>query len=167
MSRKATKAADNIFYKARMEAASYNDKLSSREGASEVTGVDRNRVAYTELGTINPYPEEVLIYSDAYNAPELLNYYCSNLCPIGKETVDYIRSGSLEQASLQLLASTKHISNIREELIEIARDGVIDNCEKEKMQLILEKLRQASNDIHALEIAYTKIIVGEDNEAKR
>lgn len=75
MPKKATKAASNVFYQARIKASSYNDKLASREGASEITGIDRNRIVYTELGTLCPYPEEVLIYADAYNAPELLNHF--------------------------------------------------------------------------------------------
>ena len=68
MAKKATKAADNIFYKARMEAAACNDRLSSREGAAELLGIDRTRLARIELGSLNPYPEEVLLMSDAYNA---------------------------------------------------------------------------------------------------
>lgn len=71
MPKMATKAADNVFYKARIAAASWNDRLGSREGASEVTGIDRTRLANIELGTINPHPEEVLMLSDTYNAPEL------------------------------------------------------------------------------------------------
>jgi len=158
MAKKGTKCASNTFYLARMEASSYNDKLASREGASEVTGIDRNRIAYTELGTLCPYPEEVLIYADAYNAPELLNHFCSNLCPIGKETVDELMAGTLEQMSLKLLASTKCISTIREELVDIAEDGVIDDSEKEQMGEILERLRRASNDIKALELVYQKML---------
>lgn len=160
MSKKATKASSNAFYLARMKAASFNDELSSREGASELTGIDRNRIARTELGTLCPYPEEILIYSDVYNAPELLNHFCSTLCPIGSETVDKITAGNLEQVSLKLLASTKCISSIREQLLDIAEDGVIDSGEKKQMELILEKLRQASNDIKALEITYKKIAKG-------
>lgn len=67
MPKMATKAADNVFYKARIAAASWNDRLGSREGASEVTGIDRTRLANIELGTINPHPEEVLMLSDTYN----------------------------------------------------------------------------------------------------
>ena len=61
MPKMATKAADNVFYKARIAAASWNDRLGSREGASEVTGIDRTRLANIELGTINPHPEEGLM----------------------------------------------------------------------------------------------------------
>lgn len=90
MPKMATKAADNVFYKARIAAASWNDRLGSREGASEVTGIDRTRLANIELGTINPHPEEVLMLSDTYNAPELQNHFCSHLCPLGIGTISPI-----------------------------------------------------------------------------
>ena len=76
MPRMATKAATNVFYKARMEAASWDDRLASRDGASEITGIDRTRIANIELGNLNPYPEEVNLLADTYNAPELKTTYC-------------------------------------------------------------------------------------------
>ena len=85
MPKNPTVAANNVFCIARKEAASFNDSLNSREGASELLGIDRTRIARIELGSLNPYPEEVLMMSDAYNAPELNNHYCSQLCPLGKK----------------------------------------------------------------------------------
>ena len=83
MPRNPTKAADNAFCIARKKAAAFNDKLNSREGAAEVLGLDRTRMARIELGSLWPYPEEVLLMADGYNAPELLNHYCCEVCPIG------------------------------------------------------------------------------------
>lgn len=105
MPKMATKAADNVFYKARIAAASWNDRLGSREGASEVTGIDRTRLANIELGTINPHPEEVLMLSDTYNAPELQNHFCSHLCPLGIGTISPIELEELERVTL--VASAK------------------------------------------------------------
>lgn len=108
MPKMATKAADNVFYKARIAAASWNDRLGSREGASEVTGIDRTRLANIELGTINPHPEEVLMLSDTYNAPELQNHFCSHLCPLGIGTISPIELEELERVTLQLMAAFRH-----------------------------------------------------------
>ena len=68
----ATKAADNMFCQARYEAAKFNERLSSREGAAEELGVDRTRLARIELGSVTPYPEEVLLMADIYRAHNLL-----------------------------------------------------------------------------------------------
>ena len=58
MSKFATKAADSPFYLARMEASKVNDRLASREGAADETGIDRSRMARVELGSANPTPED-------------------------------------------------------------------------------------------------------------
>lgn len=118
MPKMATKAADNVFYKARIAAASWNDRLGSREGASEVTGIDRTRLANIELGTINPHPEEVLMLSDTYNAPELQNHFCSHLCPLGIGTISPIELEELERVTLQLISAMKSLPEVK--------DGIID-----------------------------------------
>lgn len=158
MSKKATKAAGNVIYQARMEAAAWNDKLNSREGASEITGIDRTRIAHIELGTLNPYPEEVLIMSDFYNAPELCNHYCSKMCPLGQRTVDPIEIKEIETATLQLLSSLKRLPKITDELIDIVEDGAVDEDERPSMEAILKQLRNAASKIKTLELVYEKIL---------
>lgn len=158
MSKLATKAADNVFYQARMAAAKWNDKLSSREGAAEVTGLDRTRIAYIELGTINPYPEEILILADCYNAPELCNHYCSRMCPLGCQTVEPVEVKELEAAALQLLSAIRGLPKITDDLVDIVEDGKIDDDERESMENILHQLRRAANRIKALELIYEKCL---------
>lgn len=156
MPKMATKAANNVFYKARMEASSWNDSLRSREGAAEETGVDRTRLAYIELGTINPHPEEVLILAETYNAPELCNHYCAKMCPLGVKTVNEVEVQELEKMVLQLLSSFQCLPEIKVELISIAADGVIDGTEKPKMEEILRSLDRAADKIQALKIYFMK-----------
>lgn len=133
MPKMATKAADNVFYKARIAAASWNDRLGSREGAAEVTGIDRTRLANIELGTINPHPEEVLMLADTYNAPELQNHFCSHLCPLGIGTISPIELEELERVTLQLISAMKSLPEVKDGIIDIAADGVIDAEEKPRI----------------------------------
>ena len=51
MPKNPTVAANNVFCIARKEAASFNDSLNSREGASELLGIDRTRIARKGAGT--------------------------------------------------------------------------------------------------------------------
>ena len=85
MGRDATKAQGNVWFEARMNAAKWDDRLCSREGAAERLGMSVSAVADTELGLTKCMPvEKAVLMADLYRSPELLNYYCLNECPIGK-----------------------------------------------------------------------------------
>lgn len=158
MPKTATKAADNVFYKARIEALSWNEDFKSRESTAEKTGIDRTRLAYIELGKISPHPEEVLILSRAYNAPELCNHFCSKMCPLGMQTVNKVEISELEKTVLQLLSVFQTLPQIKTDLIAIAADGIIDREERPQMESILKKLDQASDKIQALKMYFLKQI---------
>lgn len=135
MGKHATKAGENIFTQARYNAAKFNDRLNSREGASEELGIDRSRLARIELGSKNPFPDEVLMMSDIYNAPELKSYYCKNMCPLGKDFPE-IRVEALDRISIKALSSFRKISAAKELLLDITEDGVITEDEKEDLNKI-------------------------------
>lgn len=84
MGRDATKATGNPWYEARKRAAEFDDRLYSREGAAERLGMSVSSVADAELGLTKCMPvDKAVLMADMYKAPELLNYYCLNECPIG------------------------------------------------------------------------------------
>ena len=60
-----TKAADNIYCRCRKEAAKYNDKLNSRDGAAELLGISASTLADYELGFIMHRNSEITIASIA------------------------------------------------------------------------------------------------------
>ena len=148
MSKKATKALNNKYYVARYNASKNNDSLTSREKSAEVLNIDRTRLSRIELGTVVPYPEEVLSMSKAYDIPELCNSYCSSDCPIGKETVKPINADSLDRLILQFLGSSKKMEDISEQLIEITADGIVD--EVAAFDAILDELERMSVNIQSL-----------------
>lgn len=152
MGKKATKAADNMYYLARCEAANTNEDFSSRESAAELTGIDRTRLARIELDTINPYPEEVLAMSRAYNTPELCNSYCARECPIGKTNVKEVTIDDFDRLALKVLGSLKDIDDLRMSLIAISEDGVISENERNAFQEILDSLEKISNNAKALQL---------------
>ncbi len=141
MSQKATKAANSDFYRARMEAAEHNNRLASREGAAEETGIDRTRLARIELGSINPYPEEVLLMSDAYDAPQLMNFYCSHLCPIGRQNVEPCEMLDFDRMMFRALGAIQNAEQISETIIGIAKDGKVGQDEVGKMQVVMDYLQ--------------------------
>ncbi len=152
MSKKATKAADSMYYHARCEAAENNDDFSSREKAAEIIGIDRTRLARIELNTIAPYPEEVKAMADAYNTPELCNSYCAKECPIGKGNIQEVTIDDFDRLALKVLGSLKDIEGLRASLIAISEDGRINDYEKPAFQHILNSLEKISTNATALRL---------------
>lgn len=140
MAGRATKAANSPFYKARMEAAAFNDNYNSREGAAEELGIDRTRLARVELGSINPYPEEVLMMADTYNCPELTNHYCAKLCPLGKETIQEAELLHLDRLTIKVLGALEESGFIAKTLLRLVDDGNITNDEIDETMEVLEAL---------------------------
>lgn len=142
MPKNPTIAADNAFCKARKAAATFNDTLNSREGASELLGIDRTRLARIELGSLNPYPEEVLMMSDAYNAPELNNHYCSHCCPLGIKTVPPAELLQLDRLTIKIIAALGDAEFIPQTIVRIVSDGIITEEEKPEVAKILASLQK-------------------------
>ena len=140
MGTRPTKAKDNIFCKARLDAARYNDKLKSRAGAAEALGyASESTISDWELGISVPTPEAVLKMSDLYNAPELINTYCHNLCPLGWD-IPEITAQDLDRISIKALSSFQKISKTKEELLDIVSDGIISEDEQPTLNKVLSSL---------------------------
>ena len=149
MPKKSTMCADNPFWQARDEASSCNDRFGSRESAADEVCIDRTRLARIEAGTIIPHPEEVILMAEAYNAPQLTNYYCSRLCPLGKLTIPAAQMRSLDRLTIRILTALSEASSIRGEILEVARDGEITQDEH-------EKLRRIASMLESIEIVATE-----------
>ena len=151
MSNITAKTSSNVFYKARCEAAKHNEPLSSREGAADIMSIDRGRLYRIESGIANPYPEEIRLMADLYNAPELENYYCTNICPLGGD-MPKADIASLDRISIRALSTFRKLGDTKEMLLDVAADGVIDESEKADMQKILENLEELEQITQSLKL---------------
>ena len=141
MANVAAKTSANAFYKARCEAATHNEQLSSREGAADIMSIDRGRLYRIESGIANPYPEEVHLMADLYNAPELKNYFCKNICPLG-EDLPKAEIADLDRITVRTLSAIRKLGETKELLLDITEDGVIDESEKDDMKKVLQNLEE-------------------------
>jgi hypothetical protein len=139
MANVTAKTSSNIFYKARCEAATHNEQLSSREGAADIMSIDRGRLYRIESGIAIPYPEEIRLMADLYNAPELENHFCTNMCPLGCD-MPKADMEDLDRISIRALSTFRKIGETKDLLLDITEDGVIDESEKADMQKILKNL---------------------------
>ena len=149
MPRLATKAANNKYYQARIAAATYNDRLFSREGASELSGIEQRRLANIELDLRTPYPEEVVLMADTYNAPELLNWHCTRDCPIGRRTMSRLTVFDGKEATLNLYAAFLKIEEegkgaINKLVQQVSGDGELD----ENAMPLIEQLKRLADDFY-------------------
>lgn len=152
MGRRPTKAADNPFCIARLEAAKYNERLFSKEGAAELLGVSVSTLSDYELGITKVVPPDmVLKMADLYNAPELEIYYCTSVCPLGKD-VPKADLADLDRISIKALSTFRKLGETKELLLDITEDGVIDESERPALDKILETLDELEQVAQSLKI---------------
>ena len=159
MGKQPTKAVSNIYCQARLKAAKYNDKFKSREGAAEVLNISVSSLAEYELDMVKFIPvDKVVIMAEVYHAPELLNDYCVNKCPIGSRMSIATQVTSLESSALKLLSvfSENNIDKLKNELLDIAEDGKIDVNEKARFDSVLTGLDKVTKVISELQLLAKK-----------
>ena len=160
MPKQSTMCADNVFYKARMAAATCNDRLASREGTAEETSIDRTRLARIELGHLVPYPEEVILMADTYDAPQLTSYYCSALCQLGRKTMPPAEMRSLDRLTICIVTALDETAQIQRGILEVARDGQIAPEEYDQVRKIAEALERIGVVSRETKLFITKHLKG-------
>ena len=159
MGRAATKAASNIWYQARMEAAKGNEKLLSRFGAADEAGMSEDAIKNTELGLEKCMPvDKAVILADLYGAPELLNHYCLNECPIGRNRAISAEVLPIERITCKLvkLLKSERVEKITDSLLDIAEDGEVSKEERESLRDAVAYLETLSKAISELKIVSEK-----------
>lgn len=155
------KENENILYQARKEAAEYNPKLYSREGAAELLAVHPSTLADWELGVTKNIPaDRVIVMADLYRKPELIPYYCKNMCPIGGYLPMVAEVRSLEGIALRLLKGFDfdELGAMKKSLVEITADGVISDDEKPALQKIITQLNKMTEAISELKLIGEKCL---------
>lgn len=110
----------------------------SQETLAEKLNVSRQAVSKWESGTTLPETDKVITLSNFFGVST--DYLLKDNIPINNQD-------SLDRIVLKFLGSAKDMDNISNELVEIMRDGIIDNEEKIKMASIIETLDTISQII--------------------
>lgn len=150
-----TNENENIYFRARKEAARHDDRLSSREKASELLGISTSQLANYELGICKTVPvDAVVMMADLYHAPELKNRYCAENCPIGAQRTNCTAAGSVERLAVAMacLKNDGAIEKATQVLLEIARDGEVTDEEREQMRALAKDLTGLERLIQAIRL---------------
>ncbi len=140
MPRQITKAAGNVYCQARLRAAQYNDKLQTRAGTSEILpGVTEDSLKKYELDITRPPNDVVALMADAYNAPELIAWYCANECPLGRNCRE-IPQMPAERAILRAQNAVTDMEDALASYAQIMDDGAVDDSEKATLAKVREQI---------------------------
>lgn len=158
MGKNPTIAADNIYCRYRKDAAKTNDKINSREGASELLGCSVSSLSDYELDNTRPPVDMVRRMADLYNAPELMHWYCQNECPIGGCIMPAIEVSEFDRAALKLLAAFSGDEHMEAALLSVASDGKINDYDLPQIKEVLSFLDRAVAAAIELKICVEKQI---------
>lgn len=107
----------------------------SQEVLAEKLHVSRQAISKWELGMTLPEIENVIVISKFFDVS--IDYLL-------KDDICFNDCDSLDRVVIRFLASAKDMDNISKELIEITRDGVIDEIERIRINDIIDTLDEIS-----------------------
>ncbi len=147
MGKKSIKENKNIYFEAR-EAAGL-----TRAQASELIGtISESRLEKLETDKTAIVPEDVVDMANAYKKPELCNYYCTHECRIGKDSVPEVKTSTLSEIVLGMLAALNWLDAQKNRLIDITADGVISDDELPDFVNIQKQLDQIDLTVESLKL---------------
>ena len=130
----------------------------SREYAAEQIGISDDKLERIENEKQLPNPQDVLIMSDVYQAPELCNHYCHGSCEIGQLYVPKVPNAELPGIILHLLDSVYAVEDIEKILVKITADNKIDESEVDDLANAQYTLERLSIMIEALQLCVERKI---------
>lgn len=140
----------------------------SREKASELTGIEPSKIERIEnekILQISPY--DVYDMASAYKEPMLCNHYCSNECPIGMKYVPEVKMESLKEITIEMLASLNSLEKQEDRMLEIARNGRVEESELEDFVFIQKELEQLSAAVDSLRMWSERMMATGSIDEKR
>lgn len=147
MGRKSTKENKTIYQMTREELG-----LTREKAAELIPGFSPERIEKIENDRVQIRPEDVRMLAEAYRAPGLCNYYCSQECPIGRGRTPRVESKGLVQIVVETLNGINRLNQHRDRLLEIAEDGSVFPDEYEDFGEIRELLERLQVSVSTLQL---------------
>lgn len=132
--------------------------LSREQAVKEIAGMTYDRLEGIENRRIAATPEDILLLAKRYNDPSLCNAYCSGQCMIGQRYVPEVKVGELPSIVLGMIATLNNVETMKDRLIAIAADGIIDENEREDFEAIQNQLEELSIAVEALQLWVEKTL---------
>ena len=132
--------------------------LSREQAVKKIAGMTYDRLEGIENRRIAATPEDILLLAKRYNDPSLCNAYCSGPCMIGQRYVPEVKVGELPSIVLGMIVTLNNVGAMKDRLIAIAADGIIDEDEREDFEAIQNQLEELSIAVEALQLWVEKTL---------
>lgn len=103
----------------------------SQEALAEKLNVSRQAISKWELGTTLPETDKVITIS---------NFFEVSTDYLLKDNIQLNNNESLDRVVLKFLGAAQDMDDISKELVDIMKDGIIDDNEKIRMDAIIDTL---------------------------
>lgn len=115
-------------------------------------GITDNKLQKIASGSTKLTPDLVCDLSEIYKKPELCNDYCCRICPIGLKYTPKVVIKELPNIVLEMISSLNSVQKSKDELIDIAADGIITPDEYIQFAKIMDDLDRVSLTVKALQL---------------
>lgn len=133
----------------------------SREAAAAELYIGTRTLGAYEAGETQAPPDVVTRMAELYRRPDLLDWYCSERCPIGQKVAHrYGQRRELATAVLGLLKELSHLEALKDRLITVAADGEIDETERAEFLRILKEASELEQEIGELKRLAAQVGLG-------
>ena len=147
MGRKSTREHKTAYQIARERCG-----LTIEKAGDLMEGITSDRIAKIENGSVHVQPEDIVLMSECYRAPELCNYYCTHECAIGEKNIDEIEIKSFSQIAIETLNSLNKMTRLKDRLLEIVEDGQVRADENDDFLIIKSTLDKIAASVDALQL---------------
>ena len=142
---------ENVYRLARKKAAKKNSLLNSCDGAQEIVHIDRTKLLKIENDATVPNPQDVAVMVREYDAPELVNYYCTQQCPLGRGGALLIHH-NLDRICVTLLSALHSLEKAEDALYKILEDGEVRMDEQQEFMELLKTLEKIAYSAESLKL---------------
>ncbi|MBU2701662.1 putative transcriptional regulator [Sporomusaceae bacterium BoRhaA] len=129
-----------------------NEAHLSQECAAAEAHVGRRSLSRYEVMPERANPQVILSLANVYHNSELIEWYCTDVCEIGKNKHCKIKANDLATAGLRWLKELQDVIAVKDSLITILCDGRIDSSEVATLKAIMKEIDEMEGAVHALRI---------------
>ena len=118
-----------------------NDRGYSQETLAGLLNVSRQAISKWELGTTLPETEKIIAIGELFGV---------SLDSLLVDSIPLDTKENLDRLVLKFLGSARDMDDISKELVDIMKDGMIDQDEKVQMESIIRTLDDISRTIEEI-----------------